>query len=288
MARHSRKRIAQRPSKDSPRFAPNFSVYVLPGDVVCLYSEDRKFFLHGELYCALAYAIGEGGRSVPQLVSELEHKFPADKINEALKRLLDRRFIVAKGHSSRDAVAAYWASLGLSPEDAEKNLNKCPVRIQSVDVPSAKELDSALRGLGVRVVQRSAQLAVTLVSDYLDARLAEVNRQHLSERTPWLLAQPSGIFPLVGPVFRPGKSACWACLAERMQRNREVRALLDRGGAQRVATSPLARGVLGRSGIDRKSTRLNSSHTVISYAVFCLKKKKINKTFNETKKEQKY
>ena len=28
---------------------------------------------------------------------------------------------------------------------------------------------------------------------------------------------------------------------------------------------------------DRKSTRLNSSHTVISYAVFCLKKKKKQK-----------
>src|SRR5437868_11320147 len=28
---------------------------------------------------------------------------------------------------------------------------------------------------------------------------------------------------------------------------------------------------------DRKSTRLNSSHVSISYAVFCLKKKKINK-----------
>src|SRR2546430_12039720 len=28
---------------------------------------------------------------------------------------------------------------------------------------------------------------------------------------------------------------------------------------------------------DRKSTRLNSSHSQISYAVFCLKKKKINK-----------
>src|SRR5260221_1474769 len=28
---------------------------------------------------------------------------------------------------------------------------------------------------------------------------------------------------------------------------------------------------------DRKSTRLNSSHTVISYAVFCLKKKKIRR-----------
>src|SRR5476649_3023675 len=34
---------------------------------------------------------------------------------------------------------------------------------------------------------------------------------------------------------------------------------------------------------DRKSTRLNSSHTVISYAVFCLKKKK-DKTVTATRK----
>src|SRR5688572_32449897 len=31
------------------------------------------------------------------------------------------------------------------------------------------------------------------------------------------------------------------------------------------------------SGVDRKSTRLNSSHSQISYAVFCLKKKKKKK-----------
>src|SRR2546426_4097619 len=34
---------------------------------------------------------------------------------------------------------------------------------------------------------------------------------------------------------------------------------------------------------DRKSTRLNSSHLVISYAVFCLKKKKKKKTHNSLK-----
>src|SRR5574341_677015 len=33
-------------------------------------------------------------------------------------------------------------------------------------------------------------------------------------------------------------------------------------------------GVTGKFGLDRKSTRLNSSHQLISYAVFCLKKKK--------------
>src|SRR3712207_7125811 len=32
-----------------------------------------------------------------------------------------------------------------------------------------------------------------------------------------------------------------------------------------------------RDDVDRKSTRLNSSHANISYAVFCLKKKNINK-----------
>src|SRR6516162_10943429 len=37
---------------------------------------------------------------------------------------------------------------------------------------------------------------------------------------------------------------------------------------------------------DRKSTRLNSSHLVISYAVFCLKKKNNNyKLYNNDKKE---
>jgi ribosomal protein S12 methylthiotransferase accessory factor len=236
-------------SKDVPRFAPNFTVYVLPPDVVCLYSEDRKFFLHGELYCALASAIGEGSRSFRQLVRELAQNFPPDKIHEALKRLLERRFVVATPRSSADTVAAYWASLGLSPESAEKNLNKCRVRIQSIDVQGAAELGAALRGLGARVVKRSADLTVTLVSDYLEGRLAELNQQHLSDRTPWLLVQPSGIFPLVGPVLSPGNSACWACLAERMKRNREVKALLDRGPARRVAASPLARDMLGQSGI---------------------------------------
>src|SRR5690349_22192672 len=38
----------------------------------------------------------------------------------------------------------------------------------------------------------------------------------------------------------------------------------------------------GQAGRDRKSTRLNSSHVEISYAVFCLKKKKkrLNITYN--------
>src|SRR3712207_7749628 len=38
--------------------------------------------------------------------------------------------------------------------------------------------------------------------------------------------------------------------------------------------------VMANSGSDRKSTRLNSSHANISYAVFCLKKKKTTKRYS--------
>src|SRR5690625_5457398 len=40
-----------------------------------------------------------------------------------------------------------------------------------------------------------------------------------------------------------------------------------------TATYPLLLNIYGGPGADRKSTRLNSSHVAISYAVFCLKKK---------------
>src|SRR5260221_6500776 len=49
-------------------------------------------------------------------------------------------------------------------------------------------------------------------------------------------------------------------------------AIFPEGGITRDGQLQEFRG--GIMKIDRKSTRLNSSHTVISYAVFCLKKKK--------------
>ncbi len=243
------KRFKYESSKDIPQFAPNFSVYVLPPNVVCLYSEDRKFFLHGDVFCALASAIGEGGKSFQQLFRKLARNFPPDQIEEALKRLVERRHVVLGSRSRPGPVAAYWASLGLAPATAEGNLRNCRVRIEAVDVAGSGALELALRDLGVRVVKRSPDLTVTLVNDYLEERLAELNRKHLAEGSLWLLVQPTGIFPLAGPVFRPGHGACWTCLADRMKRNREVKALLSRGPARRVALSPLARDALGQSSV---------------------------------------
>src|SRR5256885_13302462 len=49
--------------------------------------------------------------------------------------------------------------------------------------------------------------------------------------------------------------------------------------ADRLSEAEAPAPSLNRSAGDRKSTRLNSSHPVISYAVFCLKKKKIRNNY---------
>src|SRR2546430_10740986 len=67
---------------------------------------------------------------------------------------------------------------------------------------------------------------------------------------------------------------------------REIHRVLKPGGRAIIDTPNVAKwtrrlkllagylATFGVSMIDRKSTRLNSSHSQISYAVFCLKKKK--------------
>src|SRR5688572_32387042 len=57
------------------------------------------------------------------------------------------------------------------------------------------------------------------------------------------------------------------------RRRRQGSAGRPAGRAVREGAAGHAR-LLGEAGGDRKSTRLNSSHSQISYAVFCLKKKK--------------
>src|SRR5687768_17897748 len=56
-----------------------------------------------------------------------------------------------------------------------------------------------------------------------------------------------------------------------------ARPVVGRGGARRrrgCAAGEMLGVTRDRVDLDRKSTRLNSSHGYISYAVFCLKKKK--------------
>src|SRR5256885_11071842 len=66
----------------------------------------------------------------------------------------------------------------------------------------------------------------------------------------------------------------WAFGRPSMAIKQELERVIDLESGARVL--PLGAHLYLQGDQDRKSTRLNSSHLVISYAVFCLKKKKMN------------
>src|SRR2546429_5257637 len=75
-----------------------------------------------------------------------------------------------------------------------------------------------------------------------------------------------------------GTSARSYCWAEASAQPARSRAWFENGPSRWTRSNAcLARSKLPDSNRDRKSTRLNSSHGYISYAVFCLKKKNINR-----------
>src|SRR5258708_32072456 len=66
---------------------------------------------------------------------------------------------------------------------------------------------------------------------------------------------------------------------ERVERLVDVAKHLKRHRIDRLRPVEMFRDIdKALDALDRKSTRLNSSHQIISYAVFCLKKKKKTKT----------
>src|SRR5690348_18105064 len=86
----------------------------------------------------------------------------------------------------------------------------------------------------------------------------------------------STLFPYT-TLFRSGsvhdRRASGLGARDRLDRRRAARPSAD----DLVVRRDTVDLVSGRDRQDRKSTRLNSSHPSISYAVFCLKKKKKNK-----------
>src|SRR3712207_8476905 len=77
------------------------------------------------------------------------------------------------------------------------------------------------------------------------------------------------------PSLNPLPHGTSRLLAHRRLRERLLPLRLAEVAADRLAVEPRLARDLAR---DRKSTRLNSSHANISYAVFCLKKKKSENT----------
>src|SRR4051812_22811527 len=98
-----------------------------------------------------------------------------------------------------------------------------------------------------------------------------------------LAVEAGEVVAVTGPSGS-GKSTLLACLAGLDEPDGGM-VRVDGERLSRRSEEARARVRSRRIGIDRKSTRLNSSHMSISYAVFCLKKKKQKKRSYHTHKQ---
>src|SRR5207249_9804172 len=83
-------------------------------------------------------------------------------------------------------------------------------------------------------------------------------------------------------VMAQPRASCWRASARTLMGTRQGPSWTARASASMRSASLSSQAAWDdRDALDRKSTRLNSSHVSISYAVFCLKKEKPRRLSHE-------
>jgi ribosomal protein S12 methylthiotransferase accessory factor len=210
-----------------PRFRPHFHAEVVPGEGVFLLSESGHTLLRGRLYELVAPLLG--GRTAEEVCDRLRgHASPA-QVYYALAQLERKNYLCEDEPALPVSQAAFWSSQQVVPQVAARNLADRAVVVRALGVEPGP-LPQLLEALHIRVSDDGPP-DVVLTDNYLRGDLAACNAQALAAGRPWLLAKPVGRQLWLGPLFRPGTTACWECLAQRFRSNAPVVTYLrDRNG----------------------------------------------------------
>ena len=227
---------ADRGAVTLPALSPHLQFHDIGERQTLLVSETFNTLLHGALYCDLLPLL-DGRHSQDEIVAALEGAHAAAAVLEAIVALSAKGYVVSADHGMERCRAAYWSSLGASPRWVEWRLADSRVAVEGDDVRLIRHLEES----GASVGGANPTLAVIVCDDYLDARLADVNRSRLETKAPWALVRPRGMEALFGPVFRgDGQGPCWDCLAHRLRGHQEVHAFLRNVAGEEAAFKPFA------------------------------------------------
>ncbi len=209
-----------------PKFRAGYHVQVVDDATVFLLTENSQRMLNGRQYAQLAGLL-DGQHSLADLMEALDGKISLPQLLVALNQLESRGYLVEADEAVTPEQAAFWQQLGVDTASARERLGTVRVAVESVGGAEAAPLRSALAQQGVASSDQPA-MTVIVTNDYLAPGLHDWNRQALASGKPWMLVQLVGDPIWIGPIFRPGQTACWACLAERLRHNRPVEAFLLR------------------------------------------------------------
>lgn len=202
-----------------PRFRPRFDVQTVSPDLVVLVAEESHTALHGPLYGALAGVL-DGTRTEDEIVDALADRFPAERVYYALHRLRQRSLLAAAEADVLEGEAAFWDHLEASAGAAARARN-ASVSLHAVGHAPAHATGQALEAAGLRPAE-DADFHLVVTPDALHPDLRAWNRARLADGRAWMLLRPAGAALWVGPIFEPGRTACWECMAHRLRGHREV------------------------------------------------------------------
>jgi ribosomal protein S12 methylthiotransferase accessory factor len=203
-------------------FKSHLQVHTFPGEGVLLLSEDGTKALHGSIYEFLA-PLMDGTRDEDALVDALAGEVDGARVYYALALLKKSGLIAESLPDVPPETAAFWHGMGIDPAAALAALGSARVRVRAIGEMDPGPTRTGLREFGIVLVEEeSADLEVVVSEDYLRGELDVLNEAALRAGRPWLLVKPIGREPWIGPLFVPGKTGCYRCLALRLSRNRPV------------------------------------------------------------------
>lgn len=211
---------------NKPKFKSCFQIEILESQVFLL-SEKDYFVLTGHLYELLAPLI-DGQHTVDDIIEQCKGKASAAELYYALMLMEQKGYIVESTDELLPEIEAFWQRLDVDIREVFSRLKNIQVSVETFgNIPNQREFISTLELLNIKIGDEG-DLAVILTDDYLQEGLAAFNQEALQLQRPWMLVKPVGTTLWIGPIFSPGKTGCWECLAQRLRTNRPVETYIQK------------------------------------------------------------
>ena len=242
---------------EQPQFKSCYAVSIIEPDLVFLLS-DRDTICLQDRFIYLVASLIDGDRRSDEIIDAIQlqmletEQLNRDRANffqvaldvsiqaqAALFKLERSGYLVDRSELLPADLITFCDRLNIDNSQACQRLTSTKITVESVDDSVKADFIASLQALHVQIANESdrSDLTIVLTDDYLQPNLAEFNRKSIESQIPWLLFKPFGSIIWLGPIFDPQYTACWQCLASRLQDNRPVASFVQRSDR---ATAPIA------------------------------------------------
>ncbi|NER34799.1 MAG: TOMM precursor leader peptide-binding protein [Oscillatoria sp. SIO1A7] len=251
--------LSQLETIEKPKFKSCFHVEIVESVGVFLLSESEHHVLEGRTYELLA-PLMKGELTENEIADRLKGEVDAREVFYALMRMRQQGYIVEAEDDLPPEQGSLYALLKVEPKVAQEKLREKKISCTALGKAEVEPFIKILESLGIQIaeVAEEADLTVVLTDDYLQEGLAEFNQKAIESKRPWMLVKPVGTTVWIGPIFKPGETGCWECLARRLRDNKPVDRFVQK---HKSSSAPFA--TVGSPLISTLQTGLNLAATEI-------------------------